>query len=406
MNIELPTLTQEQLRDLQALEYVRWMCLRHKHGVHDHDALLEFKDRWPHAVLKSRLEMEYKAAISPGTTSDATWGGPLVVASASSEGFGAALKAKTLLGRIPGLRRPPLNSVLPVMTTGATVGWVGQAQAKPLSAGALSGVPLAFFNAQGMFVFTDEHVKLAIPGSDKFLRDELITELVEFFDVSAFDPAITEIAGTRPASLTNGAPSAAASGTTAAAAATDVKAAISAFFAANADASAPVMITSPALAVPIAIATGSQTLGAMGGSLFGIPAITSGAVAGLVIFMDAAQVYVAEEPGITLDATKQASLEFESTPANPTTASTVLKNLWQTNLTAIKAEKMVAWKKARTNALRYISAAAYVLRSAHRQLIPGWLPRPVLRIVHNRQRHSDPRIRPSRRSTPSNATSC
>jgi HK97 family phage major capsid protein len=360
MDIELPTITQEQLRDLQALEYVRWTCLRHKHGVHEHDALLEFKSRWPHAVLKSRLELEYKAAISPATTTDSTWGGPLALASTSSEGFGASLKAKTILGRIPDLRRTPLNSILPVMTTGATVGWVGQGAAKPLSAGALSGVPLAFFKAEGTFVFTDELMELAIPGSDKFLRDELIEKLVEFFDVAVFDPAITEIAGTRPASLTNGAPSAAASGTTTAAAATDVKALYANFFTANPDAKAPWFATSPALAVPIAIATGSQTLGATGGSLFGVPAVTSAALAGLVILFDAAQVYVAEEAGISLDASKETSLEFESTPANPTIASTVLKSLWQTNLTAIRAEKMVAWKKARTNALRYISAAAYV----------------------------------------------
>ena len=241
MDIELPTVTQEQFRDLQALDFVRWMCLKHQHGVHEYDALADFKHRWPHAVLKSRLELEVKAAISPATTTDSTWGGPLALASTSSEGFGAMLKAKTLLGRIPDLRRPPLNSILPVMTTGATVGWVGQAIAKPLSAGALSGVPLAFFKAQGMFAFTDELLKLAIPGSDKFLRDELIVTLVEFFDVAAFDPAITEVAGSRPASLTSGAPSAAASGTTAAAAATDVKALIANFFAANADAEAPVV---------------------------------------------------------------------------------------------------------------------------------------------------------------------
>jgi hypothetical protein len=38
----------------------------------------------------------------------------------------------------------------------------------------------------------------------------------------------------------------------------------------------------------------------------------------------------------------------------------VLVSLWQNNLVGLRAERMITWKRARTAAVRYISAAAYV----------------------------------------------
>ena len=71
MDIELPTMTHEQLRGLQALDFVRYRALRAKYDRSAHQALDEFRRCFPMSPLKARLELEAKAAISPGTTTDA-----------------------------------------------------------------------------------------------------------------------------------------------------------------------------------------------------------------------------------------------------------------------------------------------------------------------------------------------
>jgi hypothetical protein len=144
----LSSLTAEQLRDRQALGYVRLVCLRHKYQGYDSQALEEFRNRWPESPLLFRLEREWrtKVSVAAATTTDSTWGGPLALASSASDGLGAMVKAATILGRLP-VRRVPLNSLLPVWTAGATVSWAGQNLQKAMSAAALNSITLAFFKA-------------------------------------------------------------------------------------------------------------------------------------------------------------------------------------------------------------------------------------------------------------------
>jgi hypothetical protein len=362
--MEIPQLgeyTQAQLRSIQATDYIVWTCLRHKHQHHDHQALEEFRARRPQSPSLARLEMELrpKSAVAPGVTTDTTWGAPLALASSVSTGFAGLVHAGTLLGRLP-TRTAPLNSLLPVMTTSATAFWTGQALAKAMSALGFGTTTLGFFKPVAMIALSEELVKLAIPGAEVQVRDEVKRALIRFLDGQAFDPAVAEVAGVTAGSLTNGAPSAAATGVTATAAALDVKTLIAAFVAQNADAESLWLLMSPTTAVSVAIATDSSTLTAQGGSLFGINVLTSAAVAGMIVMLDAQQIVVAQEEGIRLDLSTQTTLEFESTPANPTTAATVFQNLWQRGLVALKAEKFISYKRLRTNAVRVLTGVAYV----------------------------------------------
>ena len=360
MNIELPTMTQEQLRAIRATDFIRLTCLRFKHQGHDYQALEEFKTVWPGSTLLHQLDREWrhKAAVLPATTTDSTWGAPLSLASPVSNDFGAMVTAGTILGRLP-VRAVPLNSTLPIMTTGATAFWVGQALQKPMSAGALATVTMAFFKVAAFFVQSEEQVRLSIPGSDVLVRDELRRKITEFLDAQAFDATIAEVAGTTPGSLTNAAPSSVASGTTAAAALTDVKKLIADFTAQNADAESLWLLMTPSVAATLAVATNSQTLTVQGGTLFGINVLTSANVGAQIVLLDANQILVATEPGIQLDMSREATLEFESAPANPSTAATIYQSLFQRNLVAIRAEKTVAWKRARANCVRLITSVAY-----------------------------------------------
>lgn len=62
---------------------------------------------------------------------------------------------------------------------------------------------------------------------------------------------------------------------------------------------------------------------------------------------------------MTVDVSREASVQMNSTPDDPQTASTILTSLWANNLLGIRAERMITWRKRRAQAVAYISGANY-----------------------------------------------
>jgi hypothetical protein len=62
---------------------------------------------------------------------------------------------------------------------------------------------------------------------------------------------------------------------------------------------------------------------------------------------------------VTIDASREASLQMDSAPDSPPTASTVPVSMFQQNMVAIRAERYVNWIKARSTAASYIQYAKY-----------------------------------------------
>jgi hypothetical protein len=103
-----------------------------------------------------------------------------------------------------------------------------------------------------------------------------------------------------------------------------------------------------------------------GGFLEGIPVITSENIAAptgspfdgtLIVAINANEVMLADEGGIEIDVSREASLQMDSAPDSPETASTIAVSLWQHNMVAFKAERFINWKKRRAEAVQYISGA-------------------------------------------------
>ena len=173
-----------------------------------------------------------KAAVSVGTSTDATWARPLAAVRPLAEGFIQLVRASSLIGRL-GLRRVPLlNPSMPVETTGATFAWVGENKPKLLSAGAASTLSLPWAKAAGIIAVSDEFLQFAQPGNETSLRDVLVKGVQLFVDVEFCDQTVASTTA-RPGGLANGSPTAAASGTTSAAAATDLQAMVNAFVLVN-----------------------------------------------------------------------------------------------------------------------------------------------------------------------------
>jgi hypothetical protein len=121
-----------------------------------------------------------------------------------------------------------------------------------------------------------------------------------------------------------------------------------------------VILSTPANAVALSRALNQPTLGLRGGSIFGIPVVTSGTVGARLIALDASQILIADEGDVDASVSNSALVQLETAPDNPTTAATVLLSLFQRNLTGIKMARMINWVRASTTAVRYISSVAYV----------------------------------------------
>lgn len=332
----------------------------------------EYAKKWERDTPE--VAMVLKAAVDAGTTTDATWAAPLVVYQNIASEFIELLRPATIIGRIPGLRRVPFNIQMPSQTSGSTVGWVGQGKPKPVGELAFSSLSLGMAKAAGIVVLAEELVRSSSPSAEAIVRADLIAAIAQFLDLQFIDPAVAAVANVSPASITNGATVVDATGTTAAAFRADVKTAFATFTGANISLGGLVWIMTESQALAFSMiqnALGQPEypgITATGGTLFGIPVIASenvpaegGSPAGeRIILVKASEILLADDGGVTLDVSREASVQMNTAPDDPATASTVMVSLWQNNLVGLRAERFINWARRRTEAVVVIEGAVYV----------------------------------------------
>lgn len=321
------------------------------------------------------VELALKAAVTPGTTSDTTFAAPLVNYNVLSEEFINYLRPLTIIGRIAALRRVPFNIKIGRQTGGASVNWVGQAAPKPLTSAAFDSVTLDLAKIAGIIVLSDELVKISNPNAETLVRDDLAAAVVQFMDSQFVDPTKAAVSGVSPASITNGVTAVPATGTTGAALRADLKTLMAAFLAANMQIGGGVVfIMTQQTALAISLMTNSlgnkefPDMSMNGGTLLGIPVITSENIPATggsptdgypIILASASDILLADDGQVTIDASREASLQMESAPDSPATASTIFVSMFQQNMIAIRAERYINWAKRRSGAVQYISNAKY-----------------------------------------------
>lgn len=327
-----------------------------------------------------QVETILKAAVAAGTTTDTAWAKPLVEYENMASEFAELLRPATIIGRIPGLRRVPFNIKIPRQTGGSTVGWVGEGKPKPVSALAFDQVTLGMAKTAGIVVITDELARASSPSAEEVVRQDLIDQTAQFLDRQFVDPTIAAVAGVSPASITNGVTAVTASGTTAEAFRDDAKVLMANFIAANMSLAGAVWIMTETQALSLALLLnplgqpefpGLNAIG--GGTLLGLPVITSeniptqAAVTGppaipagsRIILAKASEILLADDGQTMLDVSSEASLQMDSAPTDPPTATTVFVSLWQMNMVGIRAERYINWGKRRAGAVQYITGTAY-----------------------------------------------
>jgi hypothetical protein len=99
-----------------------------------------------------------------------------------------------------------------------------------------------------------------------------------------------------------------------------------------------------------------------GGTFFGLPVVCSTNIpkdaSGFyrIILVKPSEVLMADDGGVTLDASREASLQMDSAPV---AGSSQLVSLWQNNMIALRAERFINWKPRRMTACVYIPDANY-----------------------------------------------
>lgn len=353
----LPSFTASQLTHARSVDFMRYLSLVYKNDGREYQAYEMYKLAYPRSV---NLELVHKAAVAAGTTIDATWAGPLAVANPLAEAFLEYLRPATLLGRIQNLRQVPFNVTVPAQTTAGTYSWVGQGNASPVTKGDFATLSLSAAKASGIIVITEELARLSRPGAEVVLRTELVKGIAQFLDQQFVDPTVAAVANVSPASITNGTTAITSAGTSQANAATDLQALLTQFIAANPDIENLVLLMKPANAVAIARATNTPTLGLTGGSIYGIPVVTSSNVGDRLIALDAQGILYADDGGTEISASRSAAIQMDSSPSNPSDATTVLVSFFQRDLVGFRATRWINWVRALTSSVKYVSGAAYV----------------------------------------------
>jgi HK97 family phage major capsid protein/HK97 family phage prohead protease len=315
-----------------------------------------------------------RAAVPSGTTYDSTWAGPLVIAQNMASEFAEYLRPMTIIGRIPGLRRVPFNISLPRMTGGLSGGWVGEAAPKPLSSATFDTITLRWAKAAAITVLTEELVRFSNPAAEDVVRNDLARGITQFLDRQFVDPSVAAVTNVSPASITNGVTAITPTGVNLAAFRADVRTMMQGLLVTNQEISSGVWIMTQQQALALALAQNSlgqivyPGMSATGGTLLGFPVITSEnlpAAGGSpadgypLIFVIASEILLADDGQVMIDASREASLNMDSTPDSPPTASTNMISLWQMNMLGLRAERWITWLRRRASAVAYISNCHY-----------------------------------------------
>jgi hypothetical protein len=98
-------------------------------------------------------------------------------------------------------------------------------------------------------------------------------------------------------------------------------------------------------------------MGVGGGSAMGgLQVITSQAAGSWVILVQPNAILYADDGGVSIDVSREASLQMDTALDNPPLATTLLTSLWQMNLVGLRAERFINWKKARAGCVQYTVA--------------------------------------------------
>jgi HK97 family phage major capsid protein len=326
-----------------------------------------WRDQTPQVerVLASNLDIPQvlNVAVEAGETHTTGWASELADYTYMASEFIEFLRPLTIIGKMTGLRPVPFNIRIPLQDAGSSVNWVGEGSPKPVSKLHFDTTTLRFAKAAGIVVITDELVRFSNPSAEALVRTDMANAIRQFLDEQFISPTVVAVANVNPASITNGAANSVASGTTADDLRNDIATALQALIAANIDPDGLRIIMRPTLAVQIMMMRNLlgqkefPDINASGGMLEGYPVITSNSVpSGIMVFVKESEILLADDGGISVDASREASILMDD-GVSPATTTTV--SLFQSNMVALRVERIINWLRRRDAAVYYLTSCDY-----------------------------------------------
>lgn len=268
--------------------------------------------------------------------------------------FMQLVRDQSIYGRLAGLRKVPFNVPAPRIVSGSTGHWVGEAKPKPLSKPAVMGSTLKARKVVSMLAMSAEAVRFGNPGAEQAFQADLTRAVVGAWDQAFIDPANAGETEVRPAAITNGVTPITATADPA----KDLELLFAAF---GGDFAAAYLVMDPMTAIHLAKRrTGSAyefpDLGPRGGSVLGIPVLTSRNVpAGVIALVDPTGI-TANDEGLQVARATQALLLMADDPDDPDTQGELV-SLYQSNLVALRAEIYTSWEVQRPGSVAVLTGA-------------------------------------------------
>jgi HK97 family phage major capsid protein len=319
-------------------------------------AALEVSRQWrdtPH-VTAALEGLSTKAAASAGTTTDATWAGPLAGYGIASEAL-TLLRGVSILGALePKMRRVPFHIKVPRETGPGTGGaWIGQGLVTPVTRTAYDTVQQESYKCGVITVLSKELLKISDPDAERTIRETVVNGLASFLDQQFLLPTVTLAADLRPAAITAGATEVVTTGTSAA----QINADLGALLAAVTTPGPRTWIMRQGTAARIAATIGGTAAIDVPRTLFGIPLILSANSPAQITLLDPSQILYSDDGAIELSRSENAAIQMDDAPASPPVAATTMVSLFQMNLWAIRAIRWIAYLRAQAGSVAWMTVA-------------------------------------------------
>ena len=307
-----------------------------------------------------------RAAMTSGTTVDGSWAGSLSEYTTMQTEFLELVRPRTVIGQLA-LRDVPLG-VRVLRDAGTAVGyWVGEAAPKPLTSSNFDSVTLPARKIVAQAVLTKETINAPLSQAEAQVSKALVRAAAQVAN-DAFLSDAAEVGGISPPGLLAGVTPIASTGD----ALQDLALLIEAF-GGDFDSAAWIMRPSTAVQLHLVGARSSSStfadLSAKGGSLFGLPCVTSTGVpqdssGGYIILLDT-QAILLGSGGVEIRSGRHASLEMLTNPTNNSAVpvATTHVSMWQTDSVAIKVQRTINWTVANTDSVVALTGVNYASAS-------------------------------------------
>jgi HK97 family phage major capsid protein len=331
------------------------------------------------AFIGKLADLRTKAAVDGGTTAAGSWAAALLAHNDYAGDFLEYLRAETIVGKfgqagVADFTRIPFNVTIKGQNAGGLGYWVGEGQPKPVTKFGFTDAYHGFNKLAAISVISEELIRFSDPSAERLVRNALAAAVVETMDKSFVDDTVGS--ASRPAGLLYGLTPIASEGADFAAIQTDIKALWTPAITAKLPLSGAVYVTTPAIAMALSLMHGEvnesrlfPNMTIRGGSLLGIPVIVSDYVAeGDVILVFAPEIYMSDDGVVTVDASREASIQMLDNPTNassdlhasaPAPTATTMVSMFQTNNVALRAERYINWSKRRAAAATVLSGVEW-----------------------------------------------